>query len=1533
MATESFLVTALPYSADPADPFHVSLFVTHRLTPDGAEGTLADFPSVVDWTARLAGARITLNGRTGGGTTVAIGVTPLLDALDATLWPRVFPPDLAVRPWKAPDFTAVPWRTFPAHRMQQHALLVHAVSMLSSPLAPPTVAGNALTRPLLPTLGVDPAGRTGVTIEQILDPQLDARITKRYDDLTSKGLLGDDVVGGSANQPLTQLVADVHRARRYYQREEDQTPYRERPLAGAVAKPVVKPDPDFHERAGMLGDLSPLLRRLGLVVDLRVDDLAQLNGVVSIQAELVVPDLANAITVQPRTACEVAGSAFTAKSGVDDWTRGMLRLGDESTFTVLDLDPDAAALKLEQYLRNVPRLSASETNGDRVNSAPPSLRATGLAVARHQRGQALHDRLDGAAVQDAALLAGTAPPLNQEQITRGARLEVWDDHSTAWHSLHLRRLSVEVDGDKVLSDAPDAGFLQGAALTQADEQPAAPMNAHEVVAGWDGWSLSAPRPGRVVVHVDGEEQVLDAPPPDPDPVNPVVSRTEIEPGTLPRLRYGRRYAFRAYAVDLAGNSRPHHVAGAPAPGGVVGRVESTDGGAQGVVESTTAFAESALAKAPLEATVSPTLDSMRVAVEVLRREVRSLRPPRVEGPVEGRGAPGQVFAGVAPTGVTEVDRLVVSRLTTRADRRRSTGPTRRARVEAAFHEAAAESPHLLVRTQADTPASTYGQALATAVLAHPPSVGVPTGEVISVFGQVVTTPRPFLRWDPVIEPAIVPRHAFSEGESLQRLVIRSGVVGPAEPGGLDVTLVDPATYLAEVATAHPTLDLAWRADSQRHLAPPKTSQFEAELHGQFDAAIGSASAAAIRAALAVALRESGTFLETSVADLANPGQRIPQPNVTLHTTPTAEVPTHETPDDLPRGTALTPGQYVAHDVDQLVVPYLPDPLATGLSLTFPDAGRDHRLIGLFAIEGTTLSYSGAWPEPVPYRLVLAPGDQLGAEVVGNEIRIAVPAGERLRMRLSSALDRASLELLGLWRSLPPVLRQLDVLAEAAADGWLWWLTPSVEVVLVHAVPKPVEVPRATVLVPLRANLDTAVTLFGAVDVHGPSTERIDVEASWSEWVDDVAKPAPERVATTAAACGTEVDYGEDLVVLSAADAALPLPDGSTLRLHKAVHQIGDTKHRTVDYRVRATTRYREYFSPLVAPSPDDLSVVGPVRQLNVLSSARPRKALVRDVLPLFRWDESTEPDQPFGFRRTRRSGVRLYLDRPWYSSGDGELLGVLIAFGDDAAVHRTASQWAADPVWLQQGPASRAALPLSDILRLTGLDDRPQPGRPVGPPVTQPFVDLPGSPPVWVLGYEPEFSEARGLWFVDVAFDPGAAFWPFVRLAVARYQPHSNTGMHLSPVTLCDFVQLPPERIATLSRPDDRHARITVTGPVGSLRDVSPPGGNAGPSFLAQVDAARTMRARLERRDASVASDLGWQTVTQADLPILGIDGTVVSWLGSLELPTALPPRRPGENKEWRVVVEEWERFRADPAPSGLPRLETRIVYADHLPL
>jgi hypothetical protein len=233
-----------------------------------------------------------------------------------------------------------------------------------------------------------------------------------------------------------------------------------------------------------------------------------------------------------------------------------------------------------------------------------------------------------------------------------------------------------------------------------------------------------------------------------------------------------------------------------------------------------------------------------------------------------------------------------------------------------------------------------------------------------------------------------------------------------------------------------------------------------------------------------------------------------------------------------------------------------------------------------------------------------------------------------------------------------------------------------------------------------------------------------------------------------------------------------------------------------------------------------------------------------------------------------------------------------------------------------------------DFAHLVGLDDRHEPARPVGPLRTTRLVDVKGRPVVAVLGYQPEFDPERQLWFADVAVDPGTAFWPFIRLAVARLQVNSLPDMDLSAVIHCDFVPLPPQRTATVSRPDEQHVRVVVTGPVGV------PGGLGGANFFEMLAASRTVRARLERKVPGVDTDLGWELVTSLDLPVLGLDGTTVSWAGSLQLPAALAPARPGADGTLRVTVEEWERLPADPAtPRGPATVQARIVYADHITL
>ena len=1547
MGVESFLVTALPYSADPAEDFHVSLFVTHRLTPTGGgEGTLAEFPNVVDWAIKVGDAAFQLTGSDGK----SVPVTALVEKIVPDWWNRVFPKDLLVRPWETPELAAVPWRTFPAHKMDAYSRLTHTFTALLSPVGPPSVIEKLLPAVALgtqifaggpggftaeaSTTGASRVGFRSSPITSALASFLDAggtsreRLKERFESLIMRathGLGGDDPRRGSVLRALElldeawtsslddrtqqgtvsatvpsvlgQAALDLHLARRFYERPEEQRPYAEQPKAELPGHDRPAPiEPDFHQRCSLLAGTPGLLRELGLVVDLRINDLSRLTNLTWIRADIVVPGLSNAIKKQPAVSCRVSGTTFATVSSSGDYADGALKLGDERRYHVLDLDPDASGLKLERFVRSVPRVVYSALNGDPADAAPATLRSSGFAVARRDRSDRLRQRLTNAGARDAALHKGTAPPLDTESVTRGLRLEVWDDVSGDWHSLHERLIDVEVNGDVVVVGEKDVGFLQGAALTRADESvsqdPQRPFHAHEVLAGWEGWSLSVPPVGLVLV----DETEGPGDPPDEQRITPVAVRSRLQNGTLPRLRYGRSYMFRAWAVDLAGNSPPASV----------GEIADAD--------------DAALAEAFAPAESHPEPGDLEILSEQARAVLRVTLPY-----VQAAGRAGERIRveTLAPTHVDAVNRRLRARLAATAAPSGPRAASRVQRVERVVAETIESEERLIVPMSATVPPSVLERARGAARVLRPGAVegAVVTDVADAPATQLVTTPHPFLRWDAVLPPAWVPRHPYTEGESLLTVVIRSGVTQAADG---TVAISDPGTFAAATVAAHP--ELRWRGDSQRHLVPPKTSQLESERHGMFDDAFGPLATADDRkAALATSLRESGTFFDRTVADLTTSGNRMAVTGVELHHAPTTDPGALVTLDqiDADRGLALEPGQYVVHDVDNLVVPYLPDPLAHGVAFVFPDAGRDHRLDFPFAVEGVTLPFGGEWPAPQPYRLVLETGQELEAEVAGGAVSIRVPPGERLRMRVSTCLDANALELLGLWRGLPPAFKASAELREAAVDGWLWWLTPAEEVRLVHAVPRPVERPRVPVLVVDRSAGDTDAVLLGLVDVHGPSTERLDVEAAWGEPIDDPAKPGPETTSRSGLAGHAAIGYDEDLVLLGERGdegETAPLTDGRRIVSHTILHNFDDTKHRLVDYTVRATTRYREYFPPALFPSVDDLSLTSESVRLSVPSSARPPKPVVRDVLPLFRWDESTEPEQPFGMRRTRRSGLRIYLDRPWLVTGEGELLAVVLG-----TTVGSVSQWAADPVWRQHGPEQSTDLPLVDERDLLALDGIIEPGRPVAPPANLPLVDVAGEPTVRVLGYQPEYSMVRKLWFVDVAFDPGTAFWPFVRLAVARYQPESVPRTHLSPVVVCDFAQLTPERTATLTRPDAEHVRVIVTGAVGT-RD-----GSLAPEEDGQLD--RAVVARLERRDAAVDSDLAWVTEAVKVLRVRGEDGALISWAGTLELPDAIPPRRPGSDVDWRVTVEEWEFLPADGLDFRGNGRAGRLVYADHLAL
>jgi hypothetical protein len=262
-------------------------------------------------------------------------------------------------------------------------------------------------------------------------------------------------------------------------------------------------------------------------------------------------------------------------------------------------------------------------------------------------------------------------------------------------------------------------------------------------------------------------------------------------------------------------------------------------------------------------------------------------------------------------------------------------------------------------------------------------------------------------------------------------------------------------------------------------------------------------------------------------------------------------------------------------------------------------------------------------------------------------------------------------------------------------------------------------------------------------------------------------------------------------------------------------------------------------------------------------------------------------------------------------------------------------------------------LQLDNLMALTGLEDRVDPARPVrlDRAVTLPTAN--GNFTVQVAGYRPQYNATRNLWYVDVALDPGATTWGFVRLAIARYQPTSIPGCELSMPARCDYVQLPPERSVSVSRTDARHVRVLLSGSVGTRAPVVDVVGRETPTMADLVRENRLVVARLQRKNPQLQSDLGWTTVATQELAIHAADESAHSavWVGELNAGREILLRRPLDTVEpapgtppstWRVVVEEWERFPGDqlsPREAGpviahpRPVWEQRLVFADEVML
>jgi hypothetical protein len=382
----------------------------------------------------------------------------------------------------------------------------------------------------------------------------------------------------------------------------------------------------------------------------------------------------------------------------------------------------------------------------------------------------------------------------------------------------------------------------------------------------------------------------------------------------------------------------------------------------------------------------------------------------------------------------------------------------------------------------------------------------------------------------------------------------------------------------------------------------------------------------------------------------------------------------------------------------------------------------------------------------------------------------------------------------------------------------------------------------------------------------------------------------------------------------------------------------------------------------------------------------------------------------------RGGGLRVYLNRPRNVTGYGEMLAVVVppaSFKDDPNDAPAAqpfknfvTQWGNDPVWLSPFVAGaapkRSNFPLArtsadpagawlpDFAPATEADQPPGAFNVAGLPHPELSAAASTAGRVEVAPHDVFYDAERQLWYCDIEVDWGAAYYPFIRLALARYQPVSVTGAHLSNIVLADFMALVPDRWLNVTRTNagGRSRRVSVFGRTYSdssshteaknapSMSVKLPDGTVRTLEPAQVSPTSVIDVWVERFYPALGEDFGWRRETGAfvqrdsDSPIrtrltvaaraglarqsaratqllerrdfsrlvreqLVGNLFVVPplWEGTVTLPTTTES---GDSYRYRLAIAEYEEYLTDdeePYNAVPTQKERRLVFIEHVEL
>lgn len=1330
-----------------------------------------------------------------------------------------------------------------------------------------------------------------------------------------------------------------------------------------VPKRITTPKIDFHEALSSMSDFPKLMRMLGVVIDFEIPVSSLPSSATWIQFEspwgIHTPVAYNKDTFC-KTAIALNGGKFQAANNPElgaksEVENGMVKLNDESLFKLVGLDVDGAGLKIIQLARtllpysNLPEskpmyastddLMIEQANisnliqtppakfylqdlGEEKEQPLPALRSNGITLTKQERAKYVEAMIDRMAFANKTAIENNQAPLfYAEDLLRGYRVDVKDINEGAWRSL-CERVGKYKLGNKNF-EIIDEGYLKSASMSRenpdndSSKSNRSELDAylHEAVFTWFGWSLVADKPGKTIVQntYDSSGKALETPREEvkhrdeskPETEFGLITNFKTKPSSLPKLRFGNSYKFRLRTVDLAGNSLP-------------------------------------------------------------------------------------------------------------------------------------------LETQSDTNAS---------------------------------APLTYRRFEPIPSPVLMPRKTFSEGESLEAMVIRSNY----EKNSFEY---NDQNYVKDI-----TIKKYYNGyfhENDRHVVPPKSAQNMAEHHKVFDSALGINKN--YEQWYKIALKEEGQLSDTKIVDI-NSGEKTidVSGDIEIITTPNTPLPHAKLP--LAPGEPLGQGQYIVNKSEKLVLPYLPEHIAKGASFRrLPFAGGGGGYIEFVTVPEsggeliTKVPFDVSFPDASPFKIRIIEGNGVPSwDVSTRTLIVKLPKAMVANVDFSCFINSSDADYMGIIDWLPNDKKSMA--KTLATIGGTWMITPWRTLTMVHAVQQPLIAPKFTNLKTRKELIgQTYALLDGKYDVNVESTGQIDILAKWKDPNDDPANKKytggeseedfinnkghigdlllmNKKYNPNSVSISDELDLiknipskNEDSVKNTNEDKiirgdgrdeggkekskrtnsddnfeankrtsdnvkfnflkAIPL-DTSLVKLDLSEnnfaketyfkwqkkyllplnfdnmlfkHEFGDTKYHKVSYMIKGTTRFREYFpqeiwgNEINDPKNDDvlngedlkkrIHRIGEKIEVKVLNSARPDSPKILYVVPTFGWDKPSEgaPTNsgngvPIDIVSRRcGGGLRVYLERPWFSSGDEELLGVILAEGFTAssglkAIKNTGgknipdklkpyvTQWGNDPIWsselLKGVTPDSTDFPLS-VKTLSGLT----------------IPDLEGVT-VTAVGHKPEYDKVRGLWYCDIDVDMGNTYYPFIRMALARFQPNSIDDTHLSPVILSDFAQLTPSRVAAITFTDKDRFRIMVSGTYGTNSFTVK--ANIGDIYNYQtknkegkevgigLQYSRVIMATIEKKTGVNT----WIPVSEEFTnlivpPFKEVDDTMI-WLAKIDMTDNKVRTANGQdiiskkidfdrNAPLRVSIREFEFYESDIADTisktvhgfnNPIKLRSRIVYAD----